>query len=204
MTEPGAVLTYPRPGWGARHPGVARFLASAGPPLQSETLSWGGGSLRASAYGVVPPELEPPDEVVSSVRCIVRVETYVVVCRNADGIRHAWPGGRREPGETFVETAVREVHEETGWLVDPRSFRPLGWLHLEQLTPVAPTHPFPHPDCFQTVYEARARSRAGSSQWTDTEGYEISSELVLADEADRFLGRDPMSALFLGLALAGA
>ena len=202
MSEPAAVLTYPRPGWGVRHPAVARFLTSAGPPLQNELLSWPNGELRSSAYGVVPQAVEPPDVVVSSVRCIVRVDAYVVVCRNADGIRHVWPGGRREPGETFAETAIREVHEETGWLLDPPSFRPLGWLHLEQVSPVPPTHPYPHPDAFHAVFEARARSRAGSSRWTDTEGYEISSELVLADEACRFLSRDPLSAVFLGLALA--
>ena len=49
---------------------------------------------------------------------------------NLDGLTHAWPGGRRQPGESFAETAAREVEEETGWLVRPGSFRLLGWLHL--------------------------------------------------------------------------
>lgn len=36
------------------------------------------------------------------------------------------PGGKPDPGETPLEAAVREVHEETGIRADPASFVPLG------------------------------------------------------------------------------
>jgi 8-oxo-dGTP pyrophosphatase MutT (NUDIX family) len=193
------VSRYPREGFGLRHPEVAAFLA-AGRPLHVEDARWpNGDAIRLTAFAA---EGEVPDVVVSSVRCLVFVDPYVVVCHNAHDVRHAWPGGRREAGETFEDTACREVHEETGWLLDRSSLGQIGWLHVENLTPVAPSHPFPHPDAFQAVFAGRARSRAGDSSWTDTEGYELSSELVLATEARRFLARDPMSAFFLDRHLA--
>ena len=41
----------------------------------------------------------------------------------------SFPGGRLDPGETPVEAAVREAHEEVG--LDPRVVRPVGELdHL--------------------------------------------------------------------------
>jgi len=40
----------------------------------------------------------------------------VLVVREQNGA-HLWPGGRREPNETLIETAQREVLEETGWTV---------------------------------------------------------------------------------------
>ena len=201
MTELLVEAESPRPGHGLRHPDVARFLATARPPIASrETTLANGQPIRTSAY--VDVDLALPDVVVSSVRCIVRVDDYVVVCCNADHIRHAWPGGTREPGETFEQTACREVHEETGWLLDPASLRPIGWLHVENLAPVPAGHRYPHPDAFHAVFEAEARSRAGDSTWTDTQGYELSSELVLASSAARWLHQDPMSAAFLEHLLA--
>lgn len=199
--EAGDPSSSPSPGRGERHPEVARFLAAVRPPIASRVTTWGKGDpIRTSAY--VDLDLELPDVVVSSVRCIVRVDDYVVVCCNADHIRHAWPGGTREAGETFEETACREVHEETGWLLDPTSLRQIGWLHVENLAPVPAGHRYPHPDAFHAVFVAEARSRAGDSTWTDTQGYELSSELVLASSAARFLHQDPLSAAFLERVLA--
>lgn len=166
---------YPREGFGLRHPEVAAFLARAR-PLASEVTTWPNGDrIRASAFAGAGPL---PDVVVSSVRCIVEVDDQVVMCHNAHGVHHVFPGGRRERGETFVETACREVHEETGWRLDPDSLRQTGWLHLENLTVVPESHPYPHPDAFHAVFAGTARTRDGDGSWTDTEGYELSSRLV--------------------------
>lgn len=186
-----------KPGWGVRHPELAALLASA-PSVQPANVTWAKGTLplRISAY---PWVTTLPDELVISVRCLVQVGDLVVVCTNADGISHPWPGGRREPGETYEVTACREVHEETGWLVDPTSLRPLGWLHLEHLEPRPADWPYPHPDFLQLVYAGRTTERAGDDTWTDTEGYELSSCLMSVAEAHECVGGDPLSRPFLDL-----
>jgi hypothetical protein len=127
-----------RPGWGLRHPAIAELLRSSGPLAEVTTRRAAGTlPLRIEAY---TPLVDLPDELVPSVRCLVTIDGELVVCSNPDGI-HAWPGGRREPGETFADTACREVHEETGWILEPDSLRPLGWLHFEHLARPAGDHP---------------------------------------------------------------
>jgi ADP-ribose pyrophosphatase YjhB (NUDIX family) len=148
--------------------------------------------LRISAY-VGAAAL--PENLVMSVRCLVLVDDHVVLCTNVDRRSHAWPGGRRLPGEAYKETARREVHEETGWFIDPNSVTPIGFLHLHNLG--EPLEPYPHPDTLQLVVAASASERAGDD-WTDTEGYELSSRLVPLSEAQRFVSQDePMCVPFL-------
>jgi 8-oxo-dGTP pyrophosphatase MutT (NUDIX family) len=188
-----------KPGWGSRHPELARVLAASKPAATEET-AWANGTwpLRLNAFREVT---HLPDELVVSVRCLVRVEELIVVCTNRDGLRHVWPGGRREPGESFAETAAREVEEETGWLLLPGSFRLLGWLHIEHLGPVPEDHPYPHPDFCQLVGVAQAVERLGGADvdWTDTEGYEVSSEPMTIPDAERAVGGEPLGRVFLAM-----
>ena len=58
----------------------------------------------------------PPLEHISSVRCIVFRDDMVLVVREGEEA-HVVPGGRREPGETLMQTLERELLEETGWTV---------------------------------------------------------------------------------------
>lgn len=58
-------------------------------------------------------------------------DTHLVLTRRALTLRHhrgeiALPGGRSEEGETPVQTALREAHEEVG--LDPGSVDAVGWL----------------------------------------------------------------------------
>jgi 8-oxo-dGTP pyrophosphatase MutT (NUDIX family) len=126
------------------------------------------------------------------VRCLVRIGDDVVVCTTNEGEHHPWPGGRRRPDETLQETACREVHEETGWLVDAESLQELGWLHFEHLNRQADDAVLPHPDFLQVVFTGCAVERAGDETWTDTEGYEISSCLVRVNEASERFAGDPL------------
>lgn len=189
---------YPRPGWGIRHPDLVELLAITEPAaVMDET--WGSGQpIRLAAY-TEPADL--PEEVTTSVRCIVRVGERIVVCTNRDGFSHVWPGGRREPGETPAETACREVMEETGWTVDPASLELLGWLHMENLQGQPADHPFPHPDFLQYVYTATAAEGPDGRDpdWSDTDGYEVSSCLMSIDEAAAQLSDDPLALAFLRL-----
>jgi ADP-ribose pyrophosphatase YjhB (NUDIX family) len=190
------------PGWGLRHPALLAVLAATAPVAVAES-SWHDGRMpvRISAYvGAV----DLPGELVTSVRCLVQVGGNVVVCTNRDGISHPWPGGRRRPDETLLATAVREVHEETGWLVEPGSLRQLGWLHLEHLAPLPRDHPYPHPDFCQVVLSGRASERDGglAVNWTDRDGYEISSQLMTINDAIQAVSGDPASRPYLLLLAA--
>jgi ADP-ribose pyrophosphatase YjhB (NUDIX family) len=163
---------------GVRHPGLERALTRATPAGTTEPV-WGNGRLplRVTAY---LGEADLPSELITSVRCIVRVGDLLVACETLDGTWHLWPGGRRELGESFAKTAFREVHEETGWWIDVATAQPLGWLHLEHLAPPPPQYPYPHSDFLQLVLVARSSDRDGGAgtEWTDTEGYELRSRLV--------------------------
>ncbi len=188
-----------RPGWGLRHPAMTKLLASTEvSPAAVEETAWANGAvpLRIAAH---TRAAELPDELVLSVRCIVLVEDDIIVCSNRDGILHPWAGGRREGDETLVETACREVHEETGWLVDPRSLRRLGWLHFEHLREQPVDHPWPHPDFLQEVYAGRALDRDGGTDvdWTDTEGYELSSRRMTLEDAAAAVRQDRLALAFL-------
>jgi hypothetical protein len=172
-----------RPGYGIRQPGLDRALTGAVPAASEETI-WGNGTmpLRVTAY-VGAAEL--PLELVTSVRCLVRVRDQIVVCETPNGTWHPWPGGRRESGESYEETARREVHEETGWELDPETAEYIGWLHLEHLKTPPQDYQLPHPDFLQVVLVANATSRDGGveNDWRDTEGFEMRSRLVSIDEA---------------------
>lgn len=191
-----------RPGFGERHPAVTALLTSQ-TPVGTQKISWRGGTmpLLVSAYSC-PADL--PEVLVTSVRCVVRVGDRIVLCENVDGV-HLWPGGRRSPGESYVDTAVREVHEETGWLLDRDNLNELGWLHLEHLAPRRPNDPHPYPDFLQVVFYGTAAERDGQPDvaWSDTDGYELRSRLVTIDEA-REISTDRLALALLGVLPGGA
>ena len=175
VTDPSGAPAYPRPGFGEQHPSAVAFLARNRPLIETP-FQWPNGNVVTARSFDVTDEL--PSDLVQSVRCLVFTDhEHVVMCENARGVRHVWPGGRREPGETFVETARREVHEETGWLVAHESLIHIGWLHYEAGPHRGPDVPWPHPDIFHALYVGRATSRE-AEDWTDTEGFELSSRIV--------------------------
>ena len=179
-----------------RHPELLALLERCTPAIQRDDV-WARPIHMTSYVGAE----QLPDELVTSIRVIVVVGDHVVVCTNADGHMHAWPGGRREPGETYIETACREVREETGWIVDPSSLEAIGFLHV--FNTGDPLPPYPHPDVLQLVMVGRASERA-AEEWTDTEGYEVSSQLVrLSDSVALITEGEPMCVPFLELLRAG-
>ena len=96
----------------------------------------------------------PPDELISSARAILFRGDEVMVIRDHDNEPYIVPGGRREPGETVLETLHREVQEETGWsLVDTAV---LGFVHFQHLGPKPANYPYPYPNFVQVIFTAKA------------------------------------------------
>lgn len=154
-------------------------------------MSWGDLRLRISAY---PSGRRVPDVLITSVRCLVEVDGEIVVTESPDDV-NVWPGGRREPGETMRQTAVREVYEETGYELDPESLRLLGFLHHEHLAPPPADYAYPYPDFLQLVYCGSATKRPDDG-WRDTDGYVQRSWLENPVRA-RALDLAPVSLPFL-------
>jgi 8-oxo-dGTP pyrophosphatase MutT (NUDIX family) len=171
-----------RPGFGSSRPEVIRLLATL-TPAATEQVRWPGCVLDVAVY--LTPEAPPP-ELVTSVRCIVQVDDRVVVCETPNDT-HVLPGGRREPGETFEATARREVHEETGWLIDESDLRLIGFLHFRHTDVPPDDQPHRHPDFLQAVYTAPARAHDDErpADWADVEGWERGHRLLSASELDR-------------------
>lgn len=187
-----SVPTMSRPGFGSRHPELVTLLESLTPDATQHD-SWANGALplRISAY---LSQRRIPDEVVTSVRCLVEVGDQIVLTESPDDV-NVWPGGRREPGETMRETAVREVHEETGWQVDPESLQLMGFLHLVRLVPAPADDRYPHPDFVQLVFRGQAPQRTDDG-WKDLDGYVLRSWLEEPAKA-RQLALAPVSLPFL-------
>jgi 8-oxo-dGTP pyrophosphatase MutT (NUDIX family) len=186
-----------RPGFGEPHPRLVALLESLR-PLAVQRTAWAKGTMPVEVSGYAEI-VDLPDELVTSVRCLVRVGERWILCTNADGA-HAWPGGRREAGESHAETAIREVHEETGWRLEGASLRPLGWLHLRHLGPRT-NAAYPYHDFLQVVLAGSAKERDGAADaaWTDTDGWE-SASLVGLDEALARIAGSPVASLFLQIA----
>jgi 8-oxo-dGTP pyrophosphatase MutT (NUDIX family) len=79
-----------------------------------------------------PPE--PPVDERNVVRVVLLDTDNRVLLLNVRDLSNpafgsAWelPGGGMEPGETYVEAAMREIREETGLDIGPDQIRPTTW-----------------------------------------------------------------------------
>jgi ADP-ribose pyrophosphatase YjhB (NUDIX family) len=145
-------------------------------PAAEDRIVWPGNIVVDVAAHLTLMPL--PADLVTSVRCIVRVGRDIVVCQAPD-MMHVWPGGRRLPGETYEMTARREVYEETGWLIDEADLRMLGFLHFRYVEAQPDDHPYPHPDFLQVVYTGRVKGRDGRAiDWVDVDGWELRHRLL--------------------------
>src|SRR5689334_15370946 len=130
-----------------------------------ERAEWPPVRLRARTYLTT---ILPPLDLVSSVRALVRKGDQILVVRDPISV-HILPGGRREPGETLMQTLDREVLEETGWTI--RDARLIGLVHFQHLTPKPDEYRYPYPDFLHLVYVATADSY--DPERHEVDGYEL-------------------------------
>lgn len=154
---------------------VKSFLAKY-EPVSVETAVWEGIPLEIKFYLA---DEQPPLPLVTSVRAIVLREDKVVVVKDGEDSYHVFPGGRREAGETVMDTLERELLEETGWsIANPRYF---GFAHFHHTAPKVPDYPYPYPDFFQLCFTAEADKHFPDKQIL--EKYVLESFLATIPEA---------------------
>lgn len=146
---------------------LADFLQRLVPGANGKTV-WDDGRLPLQVTSYLSDEL-PPLDMITSVRALVFRDGEVLVVRDPDAI-HILPGGRREAGETLLETLRREVLEETGWHLE-NTITQLGFIHLHNLNP---SHPSARPDFLQMIYTAQAVSYDAGAR--EINGYELGAE----------------------------
>jgi 8-oxo-dGTP pyrophosphatase MutT (NUDIX family) len=149
---------------------LSLYLASLGAPVCEEYVTWGRQVLRVQSY---VGDADPPVEYVTSVRCIVLRGDQVLVVRDPEEL-HIIPGGRRERDESFEQTAMREVSEETGWLVG--NLRLVGVKHFYHLSPKPARHPYPFPVFLQLIYTGEPLRYDAAAR--ESNGWELGAEFV--------------------------
>lgn len=78
---------------------------------------------------VVGSAHEPPSGSGAAVVLVTAGESILLV-RNTTRSGWAAPGGKRDAGESVRRTAVREVHEEVGLVIDPAGLAPVGYERI--------------------------------------------------------------------------
>jgi 8-oxo-dGTP pyrophosphatase MutT (NUDIX family) len=160
-------------------------------PTATETDQWGEMAFQVSGYLTASM---PPLGYVTSVRAVVTQGENALVITSPDR-EHILPGGRRESGESLIETLLREALEETGWSLT--SLRLLGFKHFHHLMPRPFTYPYPYPDFLHLVYTAVAEAYHPDQRIMDD--YELDARfLPLA--AVRALPLSPVQRMFLDAA----
>lgn len=92
------------------------------------------GGQRRSDFDLNPEQWAPKDTPLKPAAVLIGLierdhGMNVLLTRRSDSLRShtgqvALPGGRQDPGERPVDTALREAHEEVG--LEPRFVRPVG------------------------------------------------------------------------------
>jgi 8-oxo-dGTP pyrophosphatase MutT (NUDIX family) len=135
---------------------LAAFLQGQTAVVQTHpTWQWQNNPLPLQQQTYICPTL-PPDELISSARAVLLRGDEVMVIQDHQNESYIIPGGRREPGETVLETLQREIREETGWSV--RDTAVIGCIHFQHLGPKPTSYPYPHPHFFWAIFTAQAVS----------------------------------------------
>lgn len=134
-----------------------------------------------------------PDDLVSRLHLVATTpECDVVVCRSVEGWRFL-PGGTREPGESLLDLARRELREEAGAVLDGGILTFAA--HVADSERPHPHRPhFPHPRAWW-AYAVATVSITGAPTNPD-DGEVVVEVLALppTDAADYLEAYDPVHA----------
>ncbi len=168
---------------------LASFLAQQ-LPMTTETVTWQSINMQFHVTSYLNHEL-PPLAYITSVRGLILRGDQVLAVRDPESV-HILPGGRREQGETLLQTLERELLEETGWTIHPPYL--LGFLHFHHLTPKPANYLYPYADFLQLVYTAQAHTYIPGARRTDD--YELDAFLYsIADIATLHLTQGELAYL---------
>lgn len=137
----------------------------------------------------------PDDKLIANVNIVPYIARGWVVLQFASG---EWeiPGGTREPGELWLETAHRELWEEAGCRMQAPQV--IGAWKCRSLA-AQPYHPhLPFPDYFRLVLLAAVERRGNPTNPPDGEQVSLVAELPLAEAEQRFesQGRQDLADLY--------
>lgn len=99
------------------------------------------------------PWLPPETTTFAAVAFVTDVRGHILLVHSPS--RSGWeaPGGWRERAETAADTAVRELREETGVVLDADAMTPVGYERIRFQVP--PADPRLHPTCHVAVLAGR-------------------------------------------------
>lgn len=166
-------------------------LARSYPHLFREnTWAWGPVRMRFEAC-----QSPPEDRLIANVNIVPYTRQGWVVLQFSGG---EWeiPGGTREAGETWLETAHRELWEEAGCRMQVAQMIGFWNCHSQAATPYHPYLPFP--DYFRLVLLAEVERLGSPTNPPDGEQVTLVAEVPLAEAVQRFLsqGRQDLADLY--------
>lgn len=154
-------------------------LAQAYPHLFREN-SWPWGPVRMRFEAL---DIPPQDHLIANVNIVPYTDRGWVLLQFASG---EWeiPGGTREPGEPWMETAERELWEEAGCRM--QSPRLIGAWRCRSLAQRPHRPDLPFPDYIRLVLLAEVQLLASPANPPDGEQVELVAEVSLDEAVRRF------------------
>lgn len=148
-------------------------------PVATDTASWFGGRMVFTVHTYLRP-VSVPNELATSVRCVLRSGGRIMLMEDAGGRKHVLPGGRIEPGESHLEALEREILEETGHTL--AAAEQLGACVYTHTTPRPVEYRYPYPTFVHLIYRGEARERNPAVR--ERHGYEVACRFMSREELE--------------------